>query len=165
MTTTKIPQFGDPEILPRGTVTRPSKQRMPFTTGGILKADGPGPNPDDFLLAPDIEGLPYTRRPEDAWTTPEFRTILFAFIVSFFDARKEWVAAWDVVEKASAERMSVARLPEDQFHLVIGVEDKSGKRFEVAVAFAPDARENNLDAMQAVLARAAQSIDVQQQSA
>ena len=113
----RVPQYGDPELLPKGSVTRPTVV-------------------DDALFeAADIESLPWKRARGDEWTLPDFRKIVFRFIVGYFDAR-DWPAAWDITEKASAVRSG--RLPAEQFHLVLGVSRKRDKhRYETAVAFPP----------------------------
>jgi hypothetical protein len=141
-------------------ITRPSNERMPFDTSGRLKPEGPGPLPEGFLDAPDIEGFPWTRKRGDEWTTPEFRAGVFAWIATFF-ADRNWPIAWDVTEKATADRSAV-RLQEDKLYLVIGVQRKSdGERFEVSVIFRADQREYNAVAMAEVLAHAAASLDEQ----
>lgn len=159
MTTKKIPQYGDPEILPKGVVRRPSAERQPFTTGGVLKPGGPGPLTEErFYEAPDLEKIPqWIRKRGDEWTTREFRHLVFAWLIAFFDARP-WAGKWDVKEVASSVR-SVGRLGEDHLHLVIGITPRVGERFETAVAFARDAREDNPDRVQAVLAQAEITLD------
>jgi hypothetical protein len=158
MSTTKIPQYGDPEILPKGTVRRPSPERQPFTNSGERKPAGPGPFPEDFTRHPDIDKLPWRRVRGDEWTTPELRALVFAFLVQFFDTR-DWPKEWEVVEKASADRHG--RLREDQWYLIFRVTRTDNKVFEVSVVFPPDAREDAPDRVAKVLAQAAQAIDAQ----
>lgn len=160
MTTTKIPKFGDPEILPKGVVRRPSVERQPFDNRGRLKPDGPGPLKEErFYEAPDLGSLPQWKRTRgNEWTTQEFRKLVFAFLIAFFDVRKDWARKWDITEVASAVRSG--RLPEDLWHLVIGVTQKEGGRIETSVMFPPHAREDNPTAVAAVLAQAAEVLDV-----
>jgi len=158
MSTTKIPQYGDPEILPKGTVRRPSPERMPFGSAGQLKPGGPGPLPENFTEQADIDGLPWRRFRGDEWTTPELRALVFSWLVTFFDARS-WATAWEVIEKASADRHG--RLRENQWHLVFRVTRSDNKAFEVAVVFPPDARADAPDRVAKVLAQAAQALDAQ----
>jgi hypothetical protein len=139
---------------------RPSAQRMPFTSSGELKPEGPGPLPEGYQFAPDIEGLPWVRKEGDEWTTAEFRRIVFDWLISFFAAR-DWPIAWEVIEKARAER-SVNRLDEDKLYLVIAILRKDDKkRYEVAVVFRKNQREENPEAARIILADAEQAIDAQ----
>jgi len=139
---------------------RPSRQRQPFTNSGELKPEGPGPLPEGFMHAPDIKGLPWERRQGDEWTTPEFRQLVFDWLIGFFESR-DWSIKWDVKEKATAEK-SVDRLREDELYLVIGVTRKTDNtRFEVAVAFRKNEREDNPQAVVTVLDRAGQALDAQ----
>jgi hypothetical protein len=164
MTTTKIPQYGDPEILPKGTVRRPSVERQPFSHGGRLKPDGPGPLTEErFYEAPDLVKLPQWERTRgNEWTTVEFRKIVFGWLIQFFDAR-DWPGKWDVKEVASAVR-SVARLDDDRLHLVIGITPKEGERFETAVMFPKHAREDSPENVLAVLGQAEVTLDALQQA-
>ncbi|HEY5550558.1 MAG TPA: hypothetical protein VIK52_01620 [Opitutaceae bacterium] len=139
---TKIPQSGDPELLPLGTVTRPT----------VI---------DDALLAHgDIDDLPWKRARGDEWTLPDLRRLVFDFIVGFFDSR-DWPTSWEVVEKASAVRSG--RLPVEQYHLVLAMtRKKDGHRYEVAVTFPSDARADRPDLVSAVLNQAAVALDALQ---
>jgi hypothetical protein len=135
-----LPQSGDPEILPRGEVTRPSKERMPFGPSGELLNDGPAV-PEDFLQAPDIEGLPWTRKRGEEWTDATFRQATFDFLIDFFRTRS-WAYQWTVRERSQSERMSAHKLPPDQYYLVIGIVRKSdGQRFETSAEFPRDKRD------------------------
>lgn len=139
---------------------RPSTERQPFTNSGELKPEGPGPLPEGFLDAPDIKGMPWSRKRGDEWTTPEFRAIVFDWLIDFFGSRT-WPIAWDVTEKASAAK-SMNRLNDDELYLIIGVTRKADKRrFEVSVQFRANERENNRDAAIAVLDRAGKVLDAQ----
>lgn len=141
-------------------IIRPSTERMPFDTSGRLKEAGPGPLPEGFLHAPDIEGLEWTRRRGDEWTTPEFRQLIFDWLIAFFAART-WPIAWDVTEKATADRTAV-RLQEDKLYLVFGITRKADKqRFEVSVIFTSKQREDNPAEVARVLSGAAQALDEQ----
>ena len=138
-------------------IVRPSNQRMPFTSSGERKPE-PGPLPEGFMDAPDIENLPWTRKHGDEWTTPEFRALVFDWIIGFFESR-DWPINWDVTEKATAPK-SVNRLPEDRLYLVLGITRKAdNERFEVAVTFNVREREDNPQAVTTVLDRAGEAID------
>lgn len=139
---TKIPKYGDPELLPKGTVKRPA----------VI---------DDALLdRADIEGLPWIRVHGDEWTLPDLRRLVFDFIVAFFDSRG-WPSGWEVVEKASAVRSG--RLPAEQFHLVLSMtRKKDGHRYEIAVTFPPDARADQPARVRTVLNQAAVALDALQ---
>lgn len=141
-------------------IIRPSNERMPFDSSGRLKPEGPGPLPEGFLHAPDIEGLAWTRKRGDEWTTPEFRQLVFNWLILFFRER-DWAIKWDVTEKATADRSAV-RLHEDKLYLVFGITRKSDdQRFEVSVIFTSHQREDHPEEVNRVLASAAQSIDEQ----
>jgi hypothetical protein len=127
------PERGDPEILPRGTVTRPSRERPQYGPSGELLPEGP-PLPANFLQAPDIENLPWTRKRGNEWTDADFRQIVFDFLIAFMAARS-WARSWDITERANAIRMTAFRLPPDQHYLVLGVTDTSGQRFETSAPF------------------------------
>lgn len=134
---------GDEDLLPKPTVVRPSAERQPFQ-GAVLKPEGPGPLPEGFLTAPDIESFPWTRRRGDEWTTPEFRALVLAWLREFFVARRgQGLIGWDITERASAERSS-ARLPESAVYLRLGVTKRVrdvDTRVECSIAFPPEDRE------------------------
>ncbi len=124
MTTTKIPQYGDPELLPKGTV----------------RADAGAPSvysEQEFYLAPDIKGLPWTRHRGDEWTVQEFRAVVFAWLLAFIDERG-WVKAWHVKEVATGVRSG--RLPPPQHHLVFTLTPHTGEPIEVGIAFPEKSR-------------------------
>jgi len=133
----KIPKSGDAEILPKGRVVRPSRERMPFDSGGRLKPEGPGPYPEDFLHAADLEDLPWTRDRGQAWTSPEFRTVVMRWLKDFMRSRPSLIR-WDITER-SAGFKTATRLPDDQFYLRIGVTERIARgrsvRVETAIAF------------------------------
>lgn len=129
------PQHGDPEILPRGTIVRPSTERMPFKTNGELKPDGPE-LPADFMRAPDVAALPWVRRRGDEWTDASFRAAVLAWIADFFSTHA-WARRWQVLERATGNRMS-RRL--DVPVLVIRMIEADGTTHEVAQEFPTDER-------------------------
>jgi len=133
------PQYGDPEILPRGTIVRPSAERMPFTLSGELKPDGPE-LPADFLLAPDVAGLPWVRRRGDEWTDAAVRADVLAWLVVFLDAHA-WARGWQITERATGLRMS-RRL--DVPVLIIQITDTDGATHEVGQTFPTGARSGAL---------------------
>jgi hypothetical protein len=109
--TQQIPKYGDPQILPRGTVVMPSRERNPFDHAGNLKPEGAGPYPAGFLLAPDLVpfGDPsnphsrYVRRRGDEWSTPEIRARVLAWVGVYVRARS-WAAGWQIVERWAPQR-------------------------------------------------------------
>jgi hypothetical protein len=149
------PQRGDADILPRGTIARPTRERMPFTKSGELIPEGPQ-LPAGFLRAPDIEGLPWKRKRGNEWTDAAFRQIVFDFLIRFFLDRA-WPKNWDVTERATADRMTAFRLPDDQHYLVIGITQADGQRFETSAAF-PVARRDVASA-RVILDRMAAALD------
>ncbi len=153
----KSPEFGDPEILPKGEITRPSQERMPFGPSGELLPEGPM-LPEDFLLAPDIVDFPWMRKRGDEWTDAAFREIVFDWLIDFFNDRS-WPRRWDVRERAAGER-STHRLPDDQHYLVIGVADADDQRFETSGNFPVSKR--GATAARVILDRLATNLDVQQ---
>lgn len=160
--TRKIPKFGDADLLPKGEITRPSKEQMPFTDSGVLKPEGPGPYPP--LEAPDIASLPWRRTRGNEWTTESFRALVLDFIKRFFrDRPDQQLIGWDIDERANGERMGDRRLPPDQHFLLIGVTQRTGRgqsrRVEVAVAFPIYARQS--PEADARLAQAATALDAQ----
>ena len=159
----KIPKFCDPEILPKGRIVRPSRERLPYDrAGGALLPEGPE-LPADFLLAPDIENLPWTRKRGDEWTDAEFRQIAFTFLIDFMKTRT-WARRWDVRERATAERMTQFRLPTDDQYLVLGITRGSDKvRFETSAPFRKDRRDEV--AARVILDRMAAAIDAQEAAA
>jgi hypothetical protein len=143
------PSPGDPDLLPKPMVVRPSKERQPYgpdreaaggTRAGVIKAAGPGPFPDDLFTATDIVGLPWTRRRGDEWTDATFRALVFDFIRAFFRDRPDGdLAGWDVEEKATGERGSV-RFSADQHYLRFGITKRirdTTARIEVSMNFPP----------------------------
>jgi len=156
----KIPEYGDPEILPKGTVTRPSADRMPFGPSGELLPEGPT-LPPDFLLAPDIAGFPWVRKRGDEWTDAVFRSVVFDWLIDYFDTRS-WARSWDIRERAASDR-GVNKLPDDQHYLRIGVSDGASQRFETSATF-PVAERDAISA-RVILDRAAATLDVQQAAA
>ena len=150
----KIPKFGDAELNPKPTVTRPSRERMPFgpsresakgVSAGVLKPDGPGPFPDDIFSATDIVGLPWTRRRGDEWTDATFRALVLTFLATFFRARaSQRLIGWDVTEIANGARMGSTRLSAKDQYLRFGITRRVGRdgtaRVEVAVPFPPSER-------------------------
>ncbi len=158
MTTTKIPTSGDPEILPRGRVVRPSHERQTFTTGGLRKPGGPGPLTEErFYEAPDLAELPQWKRARgEEWTDSAFRQVVFDWMIAFFDDR-DWPHIWDITEKAGAER-SIARLADDKVYLRIGITPTDGARVETSITF-PGVRGDDPVGVTARLDLAAQGLD------
>lgn len=138
------PDFSDKDLLPKLEVARPSHERQPFDSSGRLKVDGPGPFPADFLTATDLKGLPWIRRRGDEWTDVAFRTIVKAWLVSFFAKNKDKnLAGWEIHERATAVRSSPYRLPEDQQYLLVKIKRLVGEVetvLEVSITFPVSSR-------------------------
>lgn len=141
MTMRRIPQYGDPELLPKPTVSGPTML-------------------DPALLeSADIEGLPWRRARGDEWTTTGLRRLVFDWLIDFIDARPH-ISAWEVVEKASAVRSG--RLPPEQYHLVFRMTRKAKSALsvvETAIAFPVAAREDQPDIVRATLNQAGVALD------
>jgi hypothetical protein len=159
-------RWGDPELRGREVVVvRPSKERQPFATNGNLKPEGPGPLPEGFLDAPDIEGLPWVRSRGNEWTEPEFRRWVREWLAKFMRVRSHqhrW-AGWKVEERANADRMSVSRLPDHLHYLRITVIRREGQErvfATVALDFPPWARGSRAAAMDR-LRLAAEALDAE----
>jgi hypothetical protein len=136
-----IPKFGDGQLLPKPDKVRPSAERMPFSPNGTLIPEGPDPRttlPADFLSAPDIEGLPWTRERYDAWTTASFRQTVRTWLIYVFLVEAQLIG-WDITEKGTGPRMGHLRLRPESRHLVIGLTkrlaDGGSGRVEVSLTF------------------------------
>ena len=142
---TWVPDPGDPDLLPKPTIVRPSRERMPFgpsregvggVSAGVLKPE-PGPFPDDIFDTPDITGLPWTRTRGNEWTTATIRAAVLTWVRAFFRARTGLVG-WDITERATGDRMASTRLPASQQFLRVGITKcvrELETRVEVAVSF------------------------------
>lgn len=149
---TFVIEFGDPAIIPRGTIVRPSRERMPYgpdreapgdppTTAGFTKPE-PGPFPDDLFSATDISELPWTRRRGDEWTDSTFRALVLEWLRGYFRARSGLVG-WDVAEIATGSRTGATRLSAKRQFLRVGVTRRVGdglERVESSIDFEPDFR-------------------------
>lgn len=108
---TTIPKFGDPQLLPKPDLVRPSRERSPWDSGGNLKSGGAGPYPEGFLDAPDLRPLGdphnphsrYVRRRGDEWSTSTIRAQVLSWVATFARDRA-WVAGWQVVERWAPQR-------------------------------------------------------------
>lgn len=118
-------------------VRRFSWRNNPFSEGGRVSEGGTHyaggtllPEPDalwnvDSSAPADLVGLPWERRTYDAWTTPEFREAVRAWLVEML-AANPWVVSWLVREKATAARLTLARLTEPV--LLVAVTRKEDSR-------------------------------------
>jgi len=138
----KVPTWGDPELLPKPTLTRPSAERNPFSPNGTLIPEGPDPRmslPEDFLGAADLVDFPqWARESYDAWSTETFRDTVKTWLISVFLARSDLIA-WDITEKATGRHTGPVRLrPEDRY-LRIGLTKRltagGSGRAEIALTF------------------------------
>lgn len=154
----KFPEFGDPDLLPKQDVIRPSVQRQPFDNTGKLKPGGPGPLTEErFYDQPDLVSFPqWNRTRGNEWTTAPFRSLVMTFLAGFFKSR-DWPLKWDIKEVASMAR-SVNRLADDKVYLIIGITPREGDRVETSITF-PDVREDNPPGVTARLDLAAATLD------
>lgn len=102
----KVPEFGDPELLPKPIEYRGSAERPWFDlTGRAVDPDLPG----DFPNAPDVRGLPWVRLRGDEWTTPAMRAAVLVWIGQRFEIDRK-LTRWEVVETAAVSG-STTRAP------------------------------------------------------
>ncbi len=158
MTDKPFPEFGDPQLLPKGTVIRPSTERQPFDNSGALKPGGPGPLTEErFYDHPDLALLPqWNRTRGNEWTDQPFRALVMTFITGFFRAR-DWPLRWDIKEVAGMQR-SINRLADDKVYLIIGITPRKGDRVETAITF-PEVRADDPAGVAARLDLAAATLD------
>jgi hypothetical protein len=150
----KIPQYGDPELLPKPTVARPSSLRIPYGPSGEFLAEGPV-LPEDYMLAPDVADLPWRRARGDEWTDATFRAVVLDWLRVFLRDRPSF-GRWRVVEKASATRGR--RLPDDEHYLVVAVTRQADDaEFESSIRF-PLSKRGRTDAL-ALLDKVGVAID------
>lgn len=129
-----FPESGDPQLLPKPLIERPSAQRMPFDAAGRLIPGGP--RFPESRLAPDIKDFPWRRLPNDNWTSPAHRELTLEFIKKFFADNAGVFVTWRVVETLRPERSLLLR-PNLLFTMI-----RREDRFEVetSAAFTDDER-------------------------
>lgn len=135
-----IPQFGDPELLPKPKLERPSRRRMPFDASGRLKPEGP-----EFTeppgTQPDIKGLPWKRLGFDSWTNVDQRALVMDFICDLMADNFPTFNGWQVIEKNSSPRNSALRPPNP--FLIVKLRRKSdGQFFETTIDFPKAVRDD-----------------------
>ena len=134
----QIPKFGDPELLPKPDLVRPSVERMPFSPSGTLIPEGPRGLPEDFLFAANIQGLPWTRERYDAWSTETFRNTVMDWL-RFVFRTEDALIGWDVDEKGTGRRMGHLRLRPEFRYLLIGLTKRTSPgesgRAEISLTF------------------------------
>lgn len=96
-------------------VTSPTALRMPYGPSGTLKAVI-GPAPADYLNAPDIKGLNWVRRYEEAWTTAPFRAEVLRWL-RLFVKNHTTIRGWQIVESQVPERTFGSRVASDESFL------------------------------------------------
>lgn len=134
----KIPQHGDPELLPKPVIEAPTTRRMPFGPSGILLPKGPVY--DVRRAAPDIKGLPWVRHDNDEWTSPEQRAVVLEYLRTFLRDTAPLFVSWRVVEKDRHGRSPTrSDAPLLIFSFVRQVDRQS---FECGHAYPPYTREN-----------------------
>lgn len=132
------PAHGDPQLLPKGTVVRPSADRMPFGPSGELLPAGPK-LPAGFMRAPDIAKFNWTRKRGNEWTDATLRTEILTYIAGFF-ATHSWARSWAVAERTS-EKSRGGPYPNPV--LVFTITDDDGASHEVAQEFPEGDREGS----------------------
>lgn len=141
--------LGDAAWYPAATRVEPHADgRLPFDRNGELRASGPQ-LPDGYLEADDVEGIPWIRDLGQAWTTPELRTAVKAWLAGVLAARPS-IRSWRVEEMRRG--MRTPAWPEDQWGLRLVLDVG-----EVAFALPRHAREGA--ALAAILERVEASID------
>lgn len=134
----KVPTYGDPELLPKPDLMRPSSTRNIYSPNGTLIPEGPDPRtsrPVDFLGAADLADFPqWTRERYDAWSTLAFRGTIKTWLIWVFRVRADLIA-WDIAEKG-------LRLRPEHRYLRIGLTERKrgggSARAEVALSFPQD---------------------------
>lgn len=138
--TLKIPKFGDPELLPKPKLERPSRRRMPFDASGRLKPEGP-----EFTeppgVQPDIDGLPWKRLSFDSWTSEPQRAIIKNFIRQLLANNFPTFIAWEVIERNSSPRLGTLR-PLNPFLIVRLTRKSDGQIFESSIDFPKNIRDD-----------------------
>lgn len=129
--TTKIPQHGDPELLPKPVIEYPSNRRLPFGPSGVLLPNGPEFNVS--RVAPDLRGLAWQRLANDEWTSPEQRDVVLKFLIGFFRRHPEFVK-WKIIERDRTDRLTIVRLLDPILKFVF-IRKADRKEFEVAMQF------------------------------
>lgn len=104
---TKIPQHGDPELLPKPVVEAPDNRHLPFGPSGVKLPDG-DPFAGARVPATDIKGLPWTRYPKEKWTTADQRRVVLEAIAVFMKDHPEFIR-WRVFESDQSPRSSTVR--------------------------------------------------------
>lgn len=150
-----------------GVLRRGSRGRLPFDISGALRPEGFGPLPeiDDDS---DIDGLPWHRRTEDAWTDLPFRNVIRSQIAHYLTCRPV-VSKWELWEIATTVKSSCTRLPADDAYLRLrittcvggdgcGCTHEGCQQCEVASPFPVEAR-NPIDSNQ-IFARMFNSLDI-----
>lgn len=108
MSDSDIPQYGDPELLPKPTVVRPVGgvgRQSPYDAKGVLRPEGPRWPAE--LLAPDIGRFvtqrQWRRRRGDEWTTARERAMILDWLATLIADHPEW-GRWEVDEKFGLPR-------------------------------------------------------------
>ncbi len=148
----KIPQFGDPEILPKGRIVRPDAERLPFSrAGGVLLPEGE-PQRDP---APDLDPFPqWERQLLQGWTDATMRETVRTWLAAFFVAR-DWPLTWAIVERSKGERGARYALP----YLDIRISDAAGTTVSISRSFTPEERSGSQ--LDAILIQLAAALDAQ----
>jgi hypothetical protein len=142
----KVPEYGDPEILPLGRIERPTRTRMPFDNSGVRLPNGA---PIQAVRAtPDIaETMDYVRNwPADAWSDITSRAVILKWMADLFKAHGG-LRKWRIEERLSG-RSSMAKM--DPYIKVAiwkldGSMVEASSSFSIAVTNDPTALRAKLD--------------------
>ena len=136
-----FPKYGDPELLPKGKVTRPSSRRMPFDRSGNLLPNGPEikepPGP-----RPDTEGLPWVRVGYHSWTVTEERVATLSYLRTFIATYLPSGATWSVTEKSTAPLSSLLLA---RPVLIFKITPTGGSKVELTLDFSKSDRASTVD--------------------
>ena len=126
----KIPEYGDPEILPKGRIERPTRTRMPFDGSGVRLPNGPPIQAE--RATPDlVPSMDYVRNwPADAWSDITSRAVILAWMADLFKAHGE-LRRWRIEERLSG-RSSMAKMDP---YIKVAIWKADGSMVEVSASF------------------------------
>lgn len=152
---TKIPQHGDPELIPKPVVDAPTNRYLPFGPSGVKLPDGP-----QYAAArepaTDLRNLPWTRYPNEKWTSREQRAVVLEMIRSFLHANM-MIRRWGVFETDQPARMSVTRGdPILRFAFI----HKDGRKIETSISFRSQDLPGTIEAFSSQIAQVRKTLNV-----
>jgi len=130
----KFPESGDPEILPKPTITLPVgglSRASPYSPNGTLLPNGPRWPAE--MKAPDLAKFPqWKRRRGDEWTTLRERDMVKAWLTTMLREHKHDWYQWEVIEKFTAER---SPLPLPKPYMVFRIFRLNKSTLELSIDF------------------------------